>query len=301
MTDKSVTAKTKVIIPLPNTDFDPTEVAIPWQMLTKAGYVVEFATVDGQRGHCDPLMLSGEGLDPWGWVPLLKKVRLIGLMLRADRRGRAAYRALEADSNFNHPKTFAQINPEDYGGLFLPGGHASGVKVCYENSQLHQFVAAFFESLNEQGQHKPIGAVCHGVLLAARAISPTTGRSVLYGKKTTALTWQFEQTAWRLTRFFARFWDPTYYRTYSENKGDPKAHWSVQSEVQRALARDEDFVDVTKGTEYFWQKTAGLFRDNLDNDKSAWVVQDGNYLSARWPGDMHTLSGRFVQLLEEEK
>ena len=81
-------------MPLPNFDFDPTEGALSWEIVKKAGYEVEFATVDGARAFGDQMMLSGEGLDPWGWIPLLKKIRLIGLTLRADRYGRNAYQAM---------------------------------------------------------------------------------------------------------------------------------------------------------------------------------------------------------------
>jgi hypothetical protein len=35
-----------------------------------------------------------------------------------------------------------------------------------------------------------VGAICHGVLVAARRIDPATGASVLRGRRTTALTWQ---------------------------------------------------------------------------------------------------------------
>jgi putative intracellular protease/amidase len=282
-----------VIIPLPCNDFDPTETAVPWKILNESGYKVVFATVDGKRAHTDPLMLTGEGLDPWGWIPVLKKVRLIGLCLRAQRGARDAYKAMESDNNFNNPKKFADLNVNDYAGLFLPGGHAQQMRPFMENKQLQQFVAEFFE------QNKPVAAICHGVVLAARATSPTTGRSVLYGKKTTALTWKLEKTAWLLTKFFARFWDGTYYRTYSEEKGEPSGHRGVESEVKRALKSEQDFIDVPKGTANFLLKTSGLVRDNKDNDKPAWVVEDGNYLSARWPGDVYTLSKKFVGLLKK--
>lgn len=36
-----------ILIPLPNHDFDPTEAAVPWRMLTKAGHKVSFATPRG--------------------------------------------------------------------------------------------------------------------------------------------------------------------------------------------------------------------------------------------------------------
>ena len=81
--------KKTIIIPLPNQDFDPSEVSISWKIICQAGHEVEFATVDGQRGYADPLMISGEGLDPWGWLPGFKKFKLVGLLLRADRFGRA--------------------------------------------------------------------------------------------------------------------------------------------------------------------------------------------------------------------
>jgi putative intracellular protease/amidase len=291
--------KAKIIIPLPNHDFDPSEVAIPWQVLTSHGYEVVFATLDGQQACADPIMITGEGLDFWGWIPLLKKIRLCGLLLRADAVARSAYKQLEQAPEFIQPITFAELNPDDYAGLLLPGGHAPGVKVYFENQQLQQFTAHFFEQLDDNGEHKPVGAVCHGVLMAARAISSTTGRSVLHGKKTTALTWQFEQNAWNLTRFFLRFWDPHYYRTYGESTGEAKGHWSVEAEVTRALAHPDDFLNVPKDNPDFKQKTSGMARDRLDNDKPAWVVQDGNYLSARWPGDVHTLALKFVEVLEK--
>jgi hypothetical protein len=42
-----------------------------------------------------------------------------------------------------------------------------------------------------------------------------------------------------------------------------------------------------------------VVRDSLEDDTPAWVVRDGNYLSARWPGDAHTLARRLVDVLGE--
>ena len=36
-----------VLMPLPRTDFDPSEVAISWRVLRDAGHAVVFATPDG--------------------------------------------------------------------------------------------------------------------------------------------------------------------------------------------------------------------------------------------------------------
>ena len=80
-----------VLMPIPARDFDPSEVAISWRVLTDAGHRVSFATPDGRPGVADALMLDGRGLDPWGWIPGLRALPLIGLLLRANRDARHAY------------------------------------------------------------------------------------------------------------------------------------------------------------------------------------------------------------------
>lgn len=289
--------QSKIIIPLPNDDFDPSEVAISWKTLRDAGYEVEFATVEGARAYADPMMISGEGLDPWGWIPGLRKLKLIGLLLRANRDARAAYRALQQDSSFLHPKRFAELSIADYQGLLLPGGHAPKMKPYLEDKVLQGFVADFFDAAQHREGSKAVAAICHGVLLAARSISTQTQRSVLYGRKTTALTWKLEKSAWLLTRYFARFWDSGYYRTYRESASDPEGFWSVESEIKRALKKPSDFLAVPENVEHFALKTNGLSRDKPDDSRCAWVVRDGFYVSARWPGDVHTFAKEFVQVL----
>lgn len=289
----------KVIIPIPNRDFDPTEVSVTWKVLSEAGHQVEFATPDGKRGFSDPLMLSGEGLDPWAWIPGLRKLRFIGLFLRANRRGRRAYELLQRDTRFLHPKPYTDLLVCDYDALVLPGGHAQGMKPYLESDMLQAFVAAFFETIGDTTRHKPVAAICHGVLLVARSISPLTHRSVLYGRKTTALTWTLESSAWRLSKYLGRFWDPGYYRTYTESRGESLGYWSVEQEVKRALSSDADFLDVPQDAENHFSKASGLLRDHPGDARPAWVVRDGNYVSARWPGDVHTFASTFVSLLAE--
>jgi len=53
----------RVLIPIPSRDFDPTEAAVSWQVLTQHGMRVHFATPDGVPGQADEMMLSGQGLD----------------------------------------------------------------------------------------------------------------------------------------------------------------------------------------------------------------------------------------------
>jgi len=284
----------RVLIPLPTIDFDPTEVAVSWKILRGQDIAVVFATPDGKASQGDPRMLSGEGLDFWGFVPLLKKIRLLGLTLRANGDARAAYAQMAADPGFKQPMSYQQLRSEDFDGLLLPGGHcARGMRDYLESRQLQQLVAAFFDA------GKPVAAVCHGVVLAARSVSARTGKSVLFGRKTTALTWALEGKAWNLMRFLGRFWDAGYYRTYAELPGEPTGYRSVEQEVKRALARPDDFLDVPADAPDAFRKASGLFRDSADDARPAFVVRDGNYLSARWPGDVHTFAKEFAQMVKQ--
>ena len=92
-----------VLFPLPALDFDPTEVAVSWSVLTDHGHRVVFATPEGQAGRADDIMVTGRGLDPWGSVPLLRNLPLVGLALRANADARQAYVALQGDPAFLHP------------------------------------------------------------------------------------------------------------------------------------------------------------------------------------------------------
>src|SRR5882672_11121854 len=49
----------KILIPLPDHDFDVTEVAVPWKLLVEAGHRVVFATEAGAKPACDPLLITG--------------------------------------------------------------------------------------------------------------------------------------------------------------------------------------------------------------------------------------------------
>ena len=140
---------------------------------------------------------------------------------------------------------------DDYDALLLPGGHrARGMRQYLESPELQRIVLDFFL------KKKPVAAICHGVLLAARTIDPATGRSVLYGRRTTALTWALERSGMIAGRI-GRFWDPNYYRTYLEKPGQPTGYMSVQQEVTRSLAKESDFLDVPAGSSQFRVKTSG--------------------------------------------
>jgi putative intracellular protease/amidase len=282
----------RVLILLPARDFDPSEAAVSWQVLLNAGHTVTFATPDGKPAAADDMMLTGEGLDLWGMIPLLRKLPLIGLLMRANRDARSAYAAMIVDPGYAAPLRWDGVDVSLFDGLLLPGGHrARGMRDYLESRTLQRCVVDFFEGA------KPVAAICHGVLLAARSVSPKTGHSVLHGYKTTALTWELENSGWKVARI-TRFWDPDYYRTYLEQPGDPDGYMSVQQEVTRALADPADFLDVPETDPDYRRKTSGLQRDTVDDARPAFVVRDRNYVSARWPGDVHTFARTFAGLLK---
>lgn len=249
----------KILIATSTTDFDPTEVALPWKILSDAGVEVCFATDTGDMGSADEHMLKG---DYFG---------LVAKLLIARKDAQDAYAAMLNDSAFQNPISYGEIELEEYDGLILPGGHAEGIKVYLESEILQRHIAAFFAA------DKPVGAICHGVIAAARSVNPETGKSVLFGRKTTALLKRQEMTAYNLTKSMMN----DYYLTYPT---------SVEDEVRAVLESPEDFL---KGKN-------PIRRDTMAKLKRGFTVRDGNYLSARWPGDVYNFSLEFIKMLEPE-
>jgi putative intracellular protease/amidase len=239
---------------LPERDFDPTESAVPWGALTDAGYVVRFATPSGRVGAAD------ERLVTTGFGPLSPL-----LMTRRDALER--YRAMGQSPAFRSPLRYEDVDPSELDLLIVPGGHAPGMKSMLESEAAQRIVVEQFRA------GRPVGAVCHGVVLLARSIDPTTARSVLHGRKTTALTTTMELSAWAMTKPFLG----DYYRTYPQ---------TVQAEVTLRLRDKNDF-------------NPGPFvpiRDSAERPDRGFVVRDGSYVSARWPGDCHAFGQALVRL-----
>lgn len=239
-------------------DFDPTEVAVPWKILHDAGVDISFATDSGKVGKCDPRMIDGNGFG------ILKP------LLIAQKNARFAYEEMLDDEAFQNPISYDDIDVNDFVGLVLPGGHAKGIIPYLESSVLQKAIAGFFAA------DKPIGAICHGVVAACRATNPETGKSVLYGRKTTALLKRQEMVAFQLTRINLG----DYYRTYPT---------SVEDEVIAALEHKSDFS----------HGPTPLLRDDMEHLSRSYTVRDGNYLSARWPGDVHKFSFEFLAMIRE--
>jgi putative intracellular protease/amidase len=239
----------QVVMPLPDHDFDTTEVAVPWRLLTDAGHQVTFATEEGGRPPaCDPRLLTGV---------------ILGRLGAADQPIEF-YRQLAMAPEFTDPVSWEAVDMADFDGLLLPGGHAPGMKQYLGSHGLQRQVAAFW------ALGRPVGAICHGVLVLARATDPATGHSLLAGRRTTCLPRYMERTAylataWRLGR---------YYRTYA------------------AYVEDE-VVNNLDDPSQFERGPRTLRRGTADDDRAAFVVEDGNYVSARWPGDAYLFARRF--------
>lgn len=245
----------RVVVALADAGFDPTEAAVAWRTLAAAGHDVRFATSTGGVAKTDTRMLTGEGLGPFR------------SLLRADARGRAAYDEMAASPRFGAPLRVEDVDPSELDMLVLPGGHAKEMRPYLESEALQRLAAECFR------RNVRVGAICHGVVVLARTRGPD-GRSVLYGRRTTALTERQELLAWRLTRW----WVGDYYRTYPE---------TVESEVTRTLASPRDFA----------RGPLPVARDAPGRTARGFVVRDGNYVSARWPGDAHAFADSLVELL----
>lgn len=247
----------KILIPLPNYGFDPTECAIPYKILSEKGYEITFATPEGKTPKADSKMLFGENLG------IFKNI----LMARKDAV--SAYHEMKISEAFKNPIKYEEAKEENFDAIFLPGGHDKGMREYLESEILQNLISKFFE------KQKPVGAICHGVVLVCRSKNPETQKSVLYDYKTTALLKSQELLAYNMTRL----WLGDYYLTYPEI--------TVEDEVKSTLKNPENFL---KG------KTP-ISRDSENNLKVGFVVKDRNYISARWPGDIYSFSLEFLKLL----
>lgn len=233
----------RVVIPLPDRDFDTTEAALSWATFVRSGCEVTFATEHGRVAECDRHLLSG------GWFSPLP----------ASRQAVAAYREMIATPQFRSPITYRDIRIDDFDAVHLSGGHSKGMRQYLDSAVLQQKVVEFRQA------GKVIGAICHGVLIPARAIDPATGRSVLDGHSATTLTLPLEKWAFRIT--FLRV--GRRYRTY----------WKyTETEVRRAVG-----------------SSGAMLRG--ESKEKPFAVDDGPFVTGRYPLDVPLYAETFVKKL----
>jgi len=230
----------KILIPLPNKDFDLTEVAVPWKLFKDQGYEVVFATENGQKGIVDPLLVTG----------------VIFGQLNAKPEAIKIFRELEKAIEFLNPILYSEINTSSYGLLHLPGGHAKGVRQYLESEVLQQKVLEFYQA------NKIIGSICHGTILMARTIDPKTGKSIIHKKRITGLIKRLEKVAYYITSW--KLGD--YYRTYPTYTEDEITHnLSDKSQFKRgSLNPFKPFVCVDENiVSARWPEDAYLYAETL--------------------------------------
>jgi len=251
----------KVLIPVPTIHFDPSEVTIPWKIFSSNNVSVSFATPDGGSASCDEIMLTGKGLG------------LLSGILACSEEVRQNYEDMIKSTEYLNPRSWKDCKVDDFDCILLPGGHDKGCREYLESTVLQELICQFFE------QDKLVGAVCHGVLLVGRS-KRSDGKSVLFGRKTTSLLAQQELAAYRLTCL----WMGDYYLTYPI---------TVEDELRPMLENPSDFIPG---------KSPGITRDKMDDYTAKrlnnHIVRDGNYVSARWPGDCHLLGFTMLEILQ---
>lgn len=229
----------RILIPLPDRDFDVTEVATPWHRFKEHGLEVVFSTVRGSVAAADPLLIKGV---------------LFG-QLGAKPPALERYARMIQSPEFLHPSPYAEIVASQFDALVLPGGHAPGMKPYLESVELQAKVRNFF------AQEKTIGAICHGVIVLARTHLPETGQSVIYDRQVTGLIKSLERTGYYLT-----FWKlGRYYRTYQAyvedeikaNLADPSQFKHGQAPWIPSVIRDRNLVTAR------WPADAELFASTI--------------------------------------
>jgi len=233
-----------ILMPLPDHDFDPTESSIPWKACNSQSWRVEFSTEHGNMPQADLNKLKGP---------------LPGL-ISAGSKARLAYQQMSEDPSYRHPIPYPEIDAARYTALLLPGGDGLRMRQYLENSLLQNKVLQFWQ------RGKLIGAICHGILVVARTIDPQTGRSVLYGRKVTALPKSLDRLAYLLDKWLVKHG----YIMYSS---------CVADEVRGCLERPEDF-----------SPGPGLL--------GPYVASDDNLITARWYMDAELFAKCFVEQLD---
>jgi len=229
----------KILMPIPDKDFDLTEVAVPWKRFTEKDYQVVFATEKGAVGVTDQRLIDG----------------VIFGQLGAKPYAIAIYNEMIASSEFKHPITYNAINTDDYILLHLPGGHAKGVKQYLESTVLQEKVAQFFY------QNKLVGSICHGAIVLANTKDKKTGKSIVYNYKLTALTKTLEKlayyiTAWKLKDYYKTY--PTYTQDAIQNNlADRNQFKTGFNQFKPFVCQDRNLVTAR------WPKDIELYCETL--------------------------------------
>jgi putative intracellular protease/amidase len=174
-------------------DFDPTEIAVPWKLLTEWGHAipaypdgivrVTFTTIDGRPAEADSLVLKGPIFGFFG----------------ASKEAKKAYEEMLKSKEFLHPLKWENTDFNAYDGVWLGGGHAKGVREYLDSKVLQSKLAEFMPKTKADSKDpKVLAAICHGPVLLSRTVDET-GKSVLVGRKTSCLPYHMERDAYNVS------------------------------------------------------------------------------------------------------
>ena len=163
------------------------------------------------------------------------------------------------------------VKPDELGGLILPGGHAPGMRQ-YLGSELLRHKVAEYWALG-----RPVGAICHGVLVLART-SRSDHRAQSLVRETDDLPPEVHGAIGVPHHGMAAGALLPHLPGVRRRRGAGCAARPVRLRARPARC----------------SPGAGPTTD----DGPAFVVEDGNYVSARWPGDAYLFAKRFADKLD---
>ena len=109
-----------ILFLLPDSDYDPTESAVPWDALQHAGIEVRFATPQGLPAYADPRLVSGG-------------FGLLNSFFMTKSADLQCYQRMSQSAAFLKPLSYAEALAADFEAVLVPGGHAQGVRSLLES------------------------------------------------------------------------------------------------------------------------------------------------------------------------
>ena len=143
-----------------------TEALHPYEVLTAAGFEVDFASETGSFGF-DEFSLTSP------------------FLAGSDRAVHQNAKSPFMVKLSSHCMKASDVNSGEYGLFFASAGHAA----LYDYPQAKGLQAIALDVWNRGGI---LGAVCHGPVLLPAIIDPATGKSVIAGKTVTGFTTEGE-------------------------------------------------------------------------------------------------------------
>jgi putative intracellular protease/amidase len=201
MASPGAAAAGRVLICMADNGQDPTECAVPWKILTDAGFTVDFATEKGDVPSADQLLVKNS---------------LFKMVLGPKQSWTDIYHQMTDSPPFKSPKSWSadDFSLLPYDAVIFPGGHDKPIRQYLESKSLHDHLKQYWPltkrnsepSDSNSGPRRVVGAICHGVLVPTFA-------GLLHDVETTTLPQWLEGTGQAIGALWGR---GQYYRTYDK-------------------------------------------------------------------------------------